>query len=72
MVLLFKGTAEEEMWAPVAGFFMGLVYGGSLSLVPAIYAGLVLRQSETNLPRLKIILAISVIWFGSVCLMYLF
>lgn len=72
MTFLFEGTAEEEMWAPVAGFFMGLVFGGFLSIVSAIYAGSALKQAKTESPRLKLILVLSVIWFGSVCLMYIF
>ena len=72
MTFLFEGTAEEEMWAPIAGFFMGLVFGGFLAIVPAIYAGSALKQAKTGSARLKLILVLSVIWFGSVCLMYIF
>jgi len=72
MIFLFEGTAEEEMWAPIAGYFMGLVYGGFLSIVPAIYAGSALMQAKAGSSRLKFILIFSVIWFGSVCLLYIF
>ncbi len=71
MAFLYEGTAEEEMWAPVAGFFMGLVLGGGLSIVPAIYAGSVLKQVESGSTKLKVVLVMSVIWFSAVCLIYL-
>ena len=71
MAFVFNGTPEEEMWAPVAGFFMGLIFGGFASVVPGIYAGVALTEATAKPLRLKIILALSVLWFGSSCLVYI-
>ena len=33
---LLGGTPEERMWAPIAGFFMGVVIGGILFILSVI------------------------------------
>jgi len=72
MIFLNGGTPEEKMWAPVAGFFMGLVFAGCLSIVPLIYSIIQINKTDNKSMKLKTIIAISTIWITSICLMYIF
>ena len=69
---LYSGTPEEEMWAPIAGFFMGYIYAGAIAFLPALAAGIEILDANEKRPRAKLILTLSTLWLVSVILMYAF
>lgn len=71
MAFFFFGSAEEEAWAPIAGFFKGLVFGGFSAVIPAVVAGATLASAETKQPWAKLVLVVSLLWIGLVLWLYL-
>lgn len=70
MTFMYSGDPESEMWAPIAGFFMGLVYGGWFAIVPAVYSFLALKNENKKSSKLILIQNLSIVWFFSICLLY--
>ncbi|WP_181406601.1 hypothetical protein [Alteromonas mediterranea] len=70
MAFLFNGDAESNMWAPVAGFFEGFVYGGFFAILPAIYSFFALKGDNKRSLRLAVIFNLSALWIISVFLLY--
>lgn len=57
-------------WGLIAGFFMGLIYGGNLAFIPLVYAGYCLTLTKTKSSNLIYVFSISAIWVIAVGLLY--
>ena len=57
-------------WGIIAGFFMGMVYGGNLAIVPFVIASYVFVKSKLQNSDIISVLFISGIWFFFVRLLY--
>lgn len=72
-VLIFLVVSlTGDGWAQIAGFFMGFCVGGFLAVVPALYSGYILIKMNASSANLKSVLALSVVWFMTVCALYVF
>ena len=57
-------------WGLIAGFFMGLVFGGNLAFIPLVFACYSLVRSKPKSSNLVYVLVISAIWVIAVRLLY--
>jgi hypothetical protein len=63
---------ESRMWAPIAGFFKGLIFGGLAAIVPSIFSACVLLKTNPRSKVLNIILGVSGAWVCLVAMWYVF
>ncbi len=61
---------ESELWAPIAGFFKGLIFGGVAAVVPAMFSAYVLLKMNPKSNVINIVLGVSGVWFCLVIMLY--